>query len=412
MEKLLALSLRVSVIGIKLLLVLFLGVYYSLEDVGLYGVIAALASYSIYFLGLETHSSVNRQGIKNRSMWVGLIQRQYGVFLLSSIFFAIALSVYAYLFLDDFFLVGCLLALSLVEYSGQEIYRRYIALGCPFEASIFLFFRHGIWPLIFIGYFIFSESQPRVESIFIFWFLAGLLSNLVGGAHLRIVFFKDWLFPRLDFFWLFSVLKSSFLFLFSILILRSVNVADRLLVGVADSPRVLGVYVFYTSIAAAAAAVLNFTGAAQAYPALISAISKNDVVEYRRIRRKMLVSTLGVSVIVMLGIPIALVVLRLVFNSELLFFESEFLLFSLIISGIFLGGVNMFFHYILYCHGRDRDNLMSNFHSVALAAVFLAAFGLAWGLTANVVAAAVLVFYVFGILSKYLYSRCLGEEWV
>ena len=200
--------------------------------------------------------------------------------------------------------------------------------------------------------------------------------------------------------------------MFSILILRSVNVADRLLVGVADSPRVLGVYVFYTSIAAAAAAVLNFTGAAQAYPALISAISKNDVVEYRRIRRKMLVSTLGVSVIVMLGIPIALVVLRLVFNSELLFFESEFLLFSLIISGIFLGGVNMFFHYILYCHGRDRDNLMSNFHSIALAAVFLAAFGLAWGLTANVVAAAVLVFYVFGILSKYLYSRCLGEEWV
>ncbi|WP_146009656.1 hypothetical protein [Halomonas urumqiensis] len=404
MRKLVAFFFRVSAIGVKFLFILFLGFYYSLEDVGLYGLVAALAGYSVYLLGFEIHSSVNRQGIKKPEEWVGLIKKQHGVFLVSSIVFAILVLSYAVIFPANQTVILCLLALCLVEYSGQEIYRRYIALRRPFEASIFLFSKNAIWPMLFVSSYFFQDVKPDIEVVFYFWIVFGGVSNLFAGLNLRKTYFKDVLWPVIDLTWFYDSLRTSLVFLCSILVMRSVNVVDRVLVGISDTPDTLGVYVFYTSVAAAVGAVLNFMGAAQSYPALIRSISEKDENRYLKVRRSMLLSTMSMAVIGVLLVPAFFMVLRTYVENSLLNFESELQLFTLVMIGVVMNALNIFFHYILYCHGKDREILISNLLSLLVTMVFL---GLIWSffvVDVIYVAVSVLIFYTSGVVIKYYYG--------
>lgn len=406
-NRVLALFLRVSSIYVKFGLFFFLAFYYSMEDVGLYGLVASLVSYSVYLLGFELHSVVNRQGIKDHAEWAALIKKQHGVTLLTSLVLCSSLLIYAFFFSGRIWLVVCAAFLCCSEYYGQEIYRRYIALGKTFEASVFLFWRNSFWPIVFVLYFLCIETQPVIDVVFYFWAGFSFAFNVVAGLHIRISVFGDSLLPKFDYVWFCESFKQSLFFLGSILIMRGVGVFDRVLIGISDSAGVLGIYVFYTSIASAAGVVLNFLGAAQSYPSLIKAISVEDWPFYSKIRRSMFLNTVGAALVVSLAIPVLLISLRAFSDNPLFDFEAHLALFLLVIVGVIFSAVNIYLHYVLYCHGEDFRILISNTYAFLISAVFLAFAWLFLGLNAIIVSVSVLVFYCSGIAIKFYFSRIL-----
>ena len=83
-------ALRVTTLVCKLVFVIYLGGKLSLSDLGDYGLIAAMTSYSIYFIGLEAHSYVNRKGIgEDSNKWRSLINNQLGLYLFTSLVFLV-----------------------------------------------------------------------------------------------------------------------------------------------------------------------------------------------------------------------------------------------------------------------------------------------------------------------------------
>lgn len=409
MNKIVGVFLRASAIGVKFLLILFLGFYYSLDDVGLYGLVAALAGYSIYFLGFELHSVVNREGIKNYSVWADLIKKQNGVFFISSVFLLILTIIYVVFFPENMLLAVCVFLLCLVEYSGQESYRRYIALLRPIQASFFIFLRNAIWPFIFISYYFLSEDKPEIESVFLLWIVVGSFFNLLAAAHQRATCFKNSLLPEIDMRWFLQNIKISLIFLVSILVMRGVAVGDRVLVSFNDSSSMLGIYVFYTSIAAAVGALLNFMGAAQSYPKLIKAISGKNENHYWKVRRSMFIATMGAAIIGAIAVPIFFVLLRNIIDNELLYFESNLLLFSFIMIGVVLSALNMYLHYVLYCHGEDKKILATNLVAIFSVLIFVAALSFQDNITAIYVSIAVIVFYISGVAAKYYFVRVMSD---
>lgn len=407
-HKIVGILFRVSAIGTKFLLILFLGFYYSLEDVGLYGLVAAIAGYSIYFLGFELHSVVNREGIKDYRSWAGLIKKQNGIFCVSSFFLSVLAMIYIVFYPNQMFLVICIFILCLVEYSGQENYRRYIALLRPLEASLFIFVRNALWPFLFISYYFISEDKPKIEFIFILWILVGGFFNILSSIHMRVSCFKNLLLPDIDVSWFLQKIKISLIFLASILVMRGVAVGDRVLVSFNDTDNMLGIYVFYTSIAAAVGALLNFMGAAQSYPKLIKAIKDQSGSNYWEVRRSMFTATMGAAIIGAIAVPIFFLLLRNMIDNELLYFESYLMLFSLIMIGVVLSALNMYLHYVLYCHGEDKKILITNLVAIFSAITFVAILAFQNDITAITVSIAVIVFYISGLVTKYYFVRLMS----
>lgn len=404
MKKSIAFILRVFALFIKFVLILFLGFYYPLEDVGLYGVLSALASYSIYFLGFELHAIVNREGIKSDGRWPALIGKQFGVSIVTAILFSGAVILISF-FLENKIYCYYLIMLGLIEYYGQEIYRRYIALRRQFIASVFLFIKNGLWPIAFISYFYFARHRPDIDAVFMFWIITGSLSVLMAGIHMRLSIFGDPLWPTFDWKWFVETLRRVSVFLASILIIRSINVADRILVGVNDSGDNLGLYVFYSSLAAALGAVLNFVGAAQSYPKLIMAISESNSESYDMVKKEMFINTMGIAVVGVVAAPLFLQLGYHFHDNPLLDLNANKQLFFLILSWVPINALNMYFHYVLYCHGGDRSILASNLIGFFAALFFMAITIVVTDLNAPLVAVVVLVFYSCGTLSKAIYLK-------
>lgn len=201
------LSLRLLVLIAKFFFVILLGVYLSLEEVGLYGLLVSTIGYLILLAGFNTYIIANREIVNSDyDTRHSIVANQLKLFLISYIVLLPFLYyIYDQLNLDKIdFIVFCLLFIS--EHISQEITRLLLSLGKVVESSIVIFIRLGAWCFLVAFLYNYFEAYRYLNLAIASWLSFSFISVIVGWIFLSELSFRKVFEEKFDWQWLKSTL--------------------------------------------------------------------------------------------------------------------------------------------------------------------------------------------------------------
>ena len=376
--RVLNLCLRAGSMGSKFIFIVFIAKYLTLYETGLYGLFASTVAFSMLLLGGEFYTYSQREILgAEKKKWGQLIKNQvsangllYLIILpLQLIVFALGFLPYELLLLYFLLLVG--------EHIAQEINRLLITFQRQLAASFVLFFRLGAWCWVSIGLFLYSEEYQSISTVLWCWLFGTMTAILIGFYYVRQEV-PSGLRGPIKIEWIKKGYKVALKFLLATLGYKAIMTFDRYAIEVIGGEELLAVYVVYISLAMAINSVLVPTVFSFVYPKLVAAFKKNQLAEYRKYVRELLVSVLtiggGVALLIGLSAPFTFELIDKEVYKEHIFYLWLLLLMS------FLYSLSMVPHYVLYAKGRDSKVLFSHLAGLI---VFLAGGGVSY-MTKNV----------------------------
>lgn len=348
----------------KFLLVFFLARLLSPAELGIFGLLSATISYSLYLLGFDFYSYTTREILKLAPHERGrLLKNQSTIFLilyiivlplLSSIFFQglIPWKYFAWFFL-----------LVLLEHLTQEVGRLLITLSQPLIASIILFLRQGIWPLFAVTLMLTFPAHRTLNWVLGGWCIGGFSALLLGLYKLYKMELGSWR-SNIDWRWIIRGLKISSSLLAATLAIRGVFTLDRYWLQALAGVEALGAYVLFIGIGNSLTSFLDAGIFSFIYPGMISAWQKRDRKlfhsEFVRLAKQTLIVSASFFVIALLAIsPLLHWLGKDVFRT----YQD---MFPWILSAITLYGLGMIPHYALYAMGRDKPIILSHLLSLGV----------------------------------------------
>jgi len=286
-------SIRVVTMAARFVLVLYLGKRLSLANIGGFGLISALVSLGMYFIGLELYLFTIRDLVaRPQARWGAYIRDQfvvYGMMYLLAILGGIGFVLFRKMAWPFLLIAPTLLVL---EHICQEVYRILEASRQPRPGLLFLFLRSGAWVFIFI---ILCEWFPAARTLT--WLCIVWIFGCLGGLAFAWRYLRDFGWDQvaeqsIDWVRIRQALKVSFLYFLGALALRAIPMADRLLVDRVWGQSEVGIYTFFFNIANGIQDFVNAGVIIVCYPAFLTAVRLEKTEEasqwYRKLRSRIL----------------------------------------------------------------------------------------------------------------------------
>lgn len=342
----------------KFLLLIFMSKYLDPSILGDYGLLYATVMYAIYFVGMDFYAYSTRKIIECNKDTRGVLIKNY--FFACLVFVVLFGMIYVILVLVGIVperLIYVLLLLVVLEYVSQELYRLMIALSLTLQASVLLFVRMGLWPLVASAVLILFPEYRQIEMIISVWVAGSFFAVLYGAVAVRGRVPFSW-HSSVDWKWIRGGILVAIPFLVASLSMRGVMVSDRYIINLLNGADMLGVYVFYASIAGLIAVVVDATIFIFSYPKLISVAKENDKFKFIENVSKLFksVAAVSVSLAVLSSLCISYVVQ---FIGQEIYYEYIGIYYVMTVVFVLLNISNVY-HYALYALGKDKELVIGN----------------------------------------------------
>ena len=348
--KLLNVAIRAVTLAIRFGLIFILAIYLPPSEVGLYGLIVATVSYALYFVGFDFYTFSTRDLLNRPAHQWGRLLFSQGVFFVGLYALMLPVSLLLFVFgLLPCWLAGWVMLLIVSEHLAQEVSRLAIAMGRPVFASLMVFFRQGIWALLFMVCMVYSESYRSLAVLLPFWAAGSVLSVLMGGLLLRSI---NWRNLGVEWAWLKKGVLVALPLLIATLALRGIMTVDRFAFEALNGPDLLGVYSLFMGMAGAVLAFMDAGVFAFLYPRMITAHNSEDLSGFLSARATLKKHTLVWSMVLVLGGAVAGPVLFSFLPNPIYFDHWPMFVGILVSMGLFV--VGMIPHYGLYAVSRDK----------------------------------------------------------
>ncbi len=348
--KLLNVAIRAVTLAIRFGLIFILAIYLPPSEVGLYGLIVVTVSYALYFVGFDFYTFSTRDLLNRPAHQWGRLLFSQGVFFGGLYALMLPVSLLLFVFgLLPWWLAGWVMLLIVSEHLAQEVSRLAIAMGRPVFASLMVFFRQGIWALLFMVCLVYSESYRSLAVLMPFWAAGSVLSVLMGGLLLRSI---NWRNLGVEWAWLKKGVLVALPLLIATLALRGIMTVDRFAFEVLNGPDLLGVYSLFMGMAGAVLAFMDAGVFAFLYPRMITAHNSEDSSGFLSARATLKKHTLVWSMVLVLGGAVAGPVLFSFLPNPIYFDHWPMFVGVLVSMGLFV--VGMIPHYGLYAVSRDK----------------------------------------------------------
>lgn len=287
--------LRVMAMGSKFLLVVFLAKVLEPAEIGRYGLFAATIGFSMLIIGGDYYTYSNRELLSApKHRWSFVIQHQaLAIGLLYLVLLPSQLIFFWLGFLPQTLLVW-FISLLLVEHIAQEINRLLIVMQRPLIASWILFIRLGLWVWALLPILWLYPALRNLETVFGAWWLGTSMAIIFGANIIRreVTPWRRW---PLDRAWLMRGYKTGSMFLIATVCFKALQTIDRYVVEYLVGSDLLGVYVFYVSLAMAVVNLIDPMVFSFLYPRLVRAYAQGERETYRRLLKEMAWSAIGIS---------------------------------------------------------------------------------------------------------------------
>jgi O-antigen/teichoic acid export membrane protein len=353
------LGLRGLAVLSKLLLVIYLGKYFLLSDLGTYHIFAISAALFVFVIGFEFQSFSSREYEKMEKEKIG--------FFFSNQLFFLALCYLPGLILVAGFFALDFLSWDYIVFFISILFFDLIALhiGVLFAArkfstwfNFFVFLRGGLWIYIFVGWH-YLISPLGLFELFWFW-LAGVSSSMFLGLY--VLNRKGLWSPRQfapDWDWIKNGIRIAFPFYILVIFMRLIDYIDRYFLELFHGKTEVGIYSFFAGIANVPVSLISSAITIQFMPLFLGAYRENNREKKIKLSREYLGMIIGILLIVFAGVYLFLEpLLNFVGKDELV--QKQGILWILLFASSFLT-IGTFPQLILYSKRMDQTLLWTGF---------------------------------------------------
>lgn len=378
MAPLINLSIRALTLLGKFILLFYMAKFLNPEEVGVYGLLVVLVSYSLYAVGFDFYTFSTRELVlKDKKDWGGFLKSQGClVFFAYIIILPIILLASSYsLQLKWVYFLGVLIVL---EHLNQELMRLLIIDQKTVLANNLLFIRSGFWCYIIIGCMFFSLSDKNLDNILYAWISSGVVTVILSWLALRkgLIFEKG---QQIQKNWLKRGLKVCIPLLFSTLILRAITTTDRIWLEHLEGLKVIAAYSLFIGLTNALISFLETGVFSFIYPQMIQ--EKDNPREFGKLIKKMLFQSLGLSFAISF-VLVASFPYFLHWIGKDIYYSYKHIFYVVLFANI-LYCISMVPHYILYAKHKDTKIIASHILGLGVFVLSTLVF-IAWGVSVAV----------------------------
>ena len=353
---------RATIVLSKFFLIFFINKEEGLEAVGQLGLGFTVLAFVSAVCGLEFYQRQIRRTAKNG---LNSYSVAYQVNLILSLFLGFIISfLISLVLLDDnqlrFFIVLC----TLIEIILLDYCRFLYTIGSYNKAS-YLNFLKSIFPLFLLVFFSFYSSASLVKLYFILYALCGIVICIF-----TIKFNLKLRFKLFNLKYVKSNLKYAKYFILTSLSNNLHEYSDRLLLSVALTQKMFGIYFFAISIVNACRSIIFYGPISQFYPSLIKQAGKVKYPEYKMLILTFLITAVfGVIFFIVNLIPPIAEFLRIPEEITSPNMIAIIFVFTGLLTSLY------YFHYLLFSLKMDKSNGIINLVSAAILSICLLYFG-------------------------------------
>lgn len=364
------LTIKISILASKFLLMMCLAKTLKVYELGIYGLVQSIVVYYMYFSGIDLYTYTTREYIRKNDDTI-IIKHIKAIILLSILGISICYIISNYVDSIQSY-IPFILSIAILEHYNQEIGRLLIAKNLQLKASIQLFVRSALWCYI-IAIITFSYPEKiNLLLVFKIWMTFSLIS-LIYGYYLIVansnITFSMYYSKKLDLNWFINAIKTSILFFIGTLAVRTIFIVDKAYFDYMQELNSLGIYIFYSSFTGV---FLSFCDSAIfqfSYPRLIRLYKDKKIKLIKNEMFKMLMQCLFLSFLFILGSYFLLEkVITLIGNQE--YINSINIFWYLLSINILLCYSNIF-HYIMYAFNLDFNIMIINILNLLFFSIFL-----------------------------------------
>ncbi len=354
-------SLRLASLLAKLALSLYMGRYFSLENLGIYGLIFGVVMMAVAILGFRMDYTVSRSLVGITPLETARTIRDQSLFYAANYAVAAVIVLMAMLFghsgLNAYFLI-ITYALIVLESYGNLIYINMNSLGKPTIANILFFFRSGFWAIPVILVWVLVPRLRTVDSVLLAWTAGAagaVIANFFLLRHLpwREVFKipVDWDHIRGD------VIKCMPIWIGGLGLSAGAYV-DRFIVAHFLGLKEAGIAAFYFSFTYSLLALVQSGVLTIAYPRMIKFSADADARGFWKESREAGLSVAVFAAVISVGIGIAVPYVGHLIHREELVHEAPTL--WLMLLGIFIRSNADTLYYVLFARHQDLPVWLGN----------------------------------------------------
>ena len=397
-------TLRGLVLGSRFSLIFILAKYLEPSELGLYGLVIATVSYSIYPLGFEFYTFSSRKIVKspaNERRWI--IRNQLSLHLVLYLIVLPLLSGIFYFNLLPSDLILIFYLLVILEHVNQESMRILIALQHQLSAGLALFMRQGAWALIVAILMVLSPEYRTLKCALFAWCAGGCAALLLSTVKLWKILPKGECENKVDWSWVKIGLKTALPLFMASLCTNFLSIADRYWFEYLNGSNALGAYVFYVSMATTVVTFMDAGIFSFAYPKLLA---NNAAKKYSKFNDVVKSMTIQVSAVAVLAIVLGLTTPQWIFSlMGKSIYTNQIQVFNILLIAVVTQCFAYIPHYILYAIEKDRHIIISSIMSVLVFFILTPIFAkyntfLAVPLALCCVNATALIYKTFWILNR------------
>jgi len=314
----------------KLALSLYMGRYFSLSELGIYGLAFGAVMLAVVLFGFRVDYIVSREILGMPEKRQRRIGSEVALLYAGSFLVAAPLALAALVFFGSGRSAGLLALIYLL--CGLEAYANFlytvtIALKRPALANALFFVRSGMWTLPAMGISYFNPEYRTVSFVISCWIAGVALSvainlwlmrrQLVGTMPLR---WSEWSEVR-------SFSRRAFLVWIGSVAVTLGAYLDRFVLASFLSLTEVGVATFYTSFTTAVVTLVQSATTSVTFPSLIEKYDSGQVDAFGRELRKTATMAAAIAIVILVGLAISMAFLgKLMDKPELLIAYPAFLL--------------------------------------------------------------------------------------
>lgn len=359
-QKIYNIFLRGSSLGFKFVLTLFLGRYFSLSEIGTYGLVTSFVATFIPLVGFRFDYYVCREVInKPINVIFDHVKDQLTFYLICYIILIVCLC-----FFLPFQKTFCIRFVSLIcflcvfESISTVVCSNLVALQKPLLSNLLFFLRSAAWVPFLILVCLWNRTFNQASTIFIVWNIF-----IVFGFVILINIFKAHIFntnnyKKPNWKWIYKGLTVVFpIWISSVFLALGANL-DRIITEIYINRELVGVLTFFNSFAIVIPALLNSGVIFLKYPDIILFENQRQFVKLNHLFNEMTKEAFLVSSFLAILIGILVPMLSPILGKTEI--VSNQIVLWLLLCGVWLRCISEPVYYLLYAKQKDKEIWFGN----------------------------------------------------
>lgn len=359
-QKIYNIFLRGCSLGFKFVLTLFLGRYFTLSEIGTYGLVTSFVATFIPLVGFRFDYYVCREVINKSINEIFVKVKDQLVFYFICYTFLIVCLCLILPFQKTFCIpfVFLIFFLCVFESISTVVCSNLVALQKPLLSNLLFFLRSAAWVPFLILVCLWDKTYNRASTIFIFWNLFIVFGFIILINKFKAHIFNTKNYKKPNWKWIYQGLSVVFPIWISSAFLALGTNLDRMITEIYISRELVGVLTIFNSFAIVIPALLNSGVIFLKYPDIILFENQRQFVKLNHLFNEMTKEAFLVSSFLAIFIGILVPMLSPILGKTEI--ASNQIVLWLILCGVWLRCISEPVYYLLYAKQKDKEIWLGN----------------------------------------------------